>query len=101
MSGGKEIAEARLLLGLPERASMAEIKAACRKLLNQWHPDKCQGDPAECHEMTIKITAAYKVLMRYCSQYRYSFAPDELERHLSEHEWWTGRFGDDPLWGRR
>lgn len=97
----KEIAAAQAVLGLPERASMAEIKAAYHELLKQWHPDKGSGDPAECNEMTRKINAAHTVILRYCSQYKYSFAPEELERHLSEQDWWTGRFGGDPVWGRR
>jgi DnaJ-class molecular chaperone len=101
MSSGQEITEARILLGLPEQASLAEIKAKHRELLNQWHPDKCTGDLAECHEMTQKINAAYTVIMHYCSNYTYSFAPEELERYRSEQEWWTDRFGADPVWGKR
>jgi DnaJ-class molecular chaperone len=101
MSRSQEITEARILLGLPERASMAEIKAKYHELLNQWHPDKCSGDPAECNEMTRQINAAYTILMRYCSQYKYSFAPEELDRYRSEQEWWTDRFGADPVWGKR
>jgi DnaJ-class molecular chaperone len=100
MITAKEIAEAKAVLRLPERATMAEIKASYRQLLNQWHPDKGQGDPAACQEMTMKITAAYKVIMLYCSQYRYSFTEEEIERHASAEEWWTERFGQDPLWGR-
>lgn len=101
MSRGKEIAEARKLLGLPERASMAEIKTAYRELLKQWHPDRGSGDPAECNAMTGKITAAYQVILRYCSQYKYSFSHEELERYQSDQDWWTDRFGSDPVWGKR
>ena len=100
MSNVKDIAEAKELLALPERASMAEIKTAYHELLKQWHPDKGDGNPAECNEMTRKINAAYQVISNYCSQYKYSFAPEELERHQSEQDWWTDRFGSDPLWGR-
>lgn len=96
-----KIAEAKELLRLPERATMAEIKASYRQLLRQWHPDISSGDPAECVEMTRQITAAYKAVMLYCSQYRYSFSEEEIRRNLSDdEEWWAGRFGRDPLWGR-
>lgn len=100
MSKVKEIAEARAVLGLSERASMAEIKTAYHELLKQWHPDRSSGDSAECNEMTRKLNAAYQIIVSYCSQYKYSFAPEELERHQSEQDWWTDRFGSDPLWGR-
>ena len=101
MSSSKEIAEAKELLGLPERASMAEIKTTYHELLKQWHPDRGQGDQAACNAMTSKINAAYQVILRYCSQYKYSFAPEELERHQSDQDWWTDRFGSDPVWGKR
>lgn len=100
MSGSQEIAEAAALLGLPERATLAEIKASYRQLLRQWHPDISGGDPAQCNEMTRSITAAYKVIMLYCNHYRYSFTEEEIDRHASDEEWWAGRFGRDPLWGR-
>ncbi|CAK8724050.1 MAG: DnaJ domain-containing protein [Candidatus Electronema aureum] len=100
MISGKEIAEAKEVLHLPERASIAEIKASYRTLLKQWHPDKCGGDKAECNEMTQKITAAYKLIMLYCSQYKFPFTQKEIEQHVSDEEWWAERFGHDPLWGR-
>ena len=94
-----DITEARELLCLPERASMEEIKSNYRKLIMQWHPDKCIGNNEKCNEMTKKLTAAYKTIICYCNQYKYSFAKEEVEQYLSAEDWWFKRFGNDPLWG--
>ena len=93
------IVEATALLNLPDRASMEEIKSNYRKLIMQWHPDKCNGNNEKCNEMTKKLTAAYKTIICYCNQYKYSFAKEEVEQYLSAEDWWFKRFGNDPLWG--
>lgn len=95
-----DIVEARELLNLPERASMEEIKSNYRKLLMQWHPDKCPGNHEKCTDMTKKLTCAYKTILLYCNQYKYSFTKEEVELYLSAEEWWFDRFGHDPLWGK-
>jgi len=99
MSKYEEITEARNLLGIPERASMAEIKARYRCAVSKWHPDKCPESEQECREMTQKLNAAYKVIMDYCAGYEYSFEKEEVKRYISKEEWWIERFGDGPLWG--
>jgi preprotein translocase subunit Sec63 len=96
----KEINEARKLLELDERATMDEIKSNYRRLLRRWHPDKCDGDVVQCKEMTKKIVDAYRIILAYCSQYRFSFAKEEVNNYLSGEEWWFERFGADPLWGK-
>ncbi|OPX39936.1 MAG: molecular chaperone DnaJ [Desulfobacteraceae bacterium 4484_190.1] len=93
------IVEAKALLNLPDRASMEEIKSNYRKLIMQWHPDKCNGNNEKCNEMTKKLNAAYKTIILYCNQYKYSFVKEDVERHLSPEDWWLERFGNDPLWG--
>lgn len=95
----QDILAARELLNLPERASMEEIKSSYRGLIQRWHPDTCQGDTNECHEMSSKIIQAYKTIMAYCDQYKYSFAEEEVRRYMSDEQWWAERFGDDPIWG--
>ncbi len=99
MSKYQDIIEAKELLNLPERASMEEIKSNYRHLIKQWHPDKRNANDKKCNEMTIKLNAAYKTIMVYCDEYKYSFAEEEVKRYLSVEEWWFSRFGDDPLWG--
>jgi DnaJ-class molecular chaperone len=95
----KKITAARLILDLPEIATEELIKKNYRRLLAQWHPDKCLEQTEICNEMTRKIIAAYATLMEYCQQYQYSFSKKSVKRHQSSEEWWFERFGIDPLWG--
>jgi DnaJ-class molecular chaperone len=95
----QDIIESKELLELPERASVKEIKSSYRKLISQWHPDKCKENKDKCNEMTRKIIAAYKVIITYCNQYKYCFGKEEIKKYLSDEDWWFERFGDDPLWG--
>ena len=95
----QELTEARTVLELPEQTTLNDIKAQYRKLLKQWHPDKCQENKEICHEMTTKIIAAYTRIMAYCAQYTISFAREEVREYLSPEEWWFDRFGDDPICG--
>ena len=48
------------VLGIKLGASPAEIKAAYRRMVKQWHPDVCK-DP-DAHEVFIKIQNAYETL---------------------------------------
>jgi DnaJ-class molecular chaperone len=97
----QKITEARKLLELPERATMKEIKFNYRSLLAQWHPDRCRENKERCNEMTRKIIAAYKTIITYCDQYKYSFSKEEIRNYLPADEWWFEHFGDDPLWGNK
>ncbi len=86
-------------MGLPERATMAEIKANYRALIRKWHPDKCRTSNEECKEMTTKINAAYRVINDYCNNYKFSFSEKEVGNYLTAEEWWLKRFGRNYLWG--
>lgn len=95
-----EISAARQILELPERATIQMIKSHYRRLLAQWHPDKCRdGDSEEHAEKTREIIAAYRLLVSYCNEYEYSFSRESVERYLSAEQWWLRRFGKAPLWG--
>ena len=95
----KEITDARKLLELPERATMAEIKRHYRKLMRHWHPDMCKEAEQRCKEMTARISVAYNIIVEYCDHYRFSFSREEVKENLSEEEWLYERFGKDPVWG--
>ena len=98
------IEQARDVLGLPERATLAEIKRNYRRLSKLHHPDAAQNT-TEAGEQMYRITAAYELLMRYCGEYRFPLRRDqagEEERSIYDPEdWWQARFGEDPLWGGR
>ena len=94
----EEITRARQILELPERATMEEIQVHYRNLLRKWHPDRCKQTKQECTEMTVRIVDAYRVIIDYCSNYKYCFSEEEVRNHLSEEDWWFERFGTDPVW---
>ena len=83
-----EIDEARRLLGLSESVTLKEIKTAYRRLAHHHHPDKNKGANEASDEVMKKLNRAYKVLMDYCSEYRYSFRQEDVSRVYPEEENW-------------
>ena len=96
----EQVNAARIMLDLPERATMEEIKSSYRTLIRKWHPDKCEEDVEQCREMTTNIITAYRILNEYCSNYKFSFSKEEVSKYLSAEEWWFERFGKNPFLGR-
>jgi hypothetical protein len=88
-----EIDRARRLLGLEERASIEDIRAAYRHLSKRYHPDARDSDPGDSSAFR-EIHAAYRLLLSYCQQYRFSFIPEEVKSFDPE-EWWFRRFGEN------
>ena len=81
----EDIDSARKTLDLGERATIAEIKEAYRKLSLKYHPDKCADeDRRECEEMFKEINEANRILMSYCTAYRYSFAEKDIKEVTGE-----------------
>ncbi len=78
MANFDEIEEARKLLGLGEAATLKEIRSAYRRLAHQHHPDKHDSADEENNEMMKKLNRAYKVLMDYCTDYKYSFREEAV-----------------------
>ena len=93
----QKIAEARKVLGIPEQATLSEIKAKYIKLIKKWHPDINRENKDQCDEMTKKIVNSYAIILGYCKQYKISFSQEEVKKYLSEEEWWSDRFGNDPI----
>jgi DnaJ-class molecular chaperone len=81
-----EIDRARRLLGLGEAATLAEIKAAYRRLAHRHHPDKNDSTGKTSNEMMKELNRAYKLLMDYCDKYRYSFRQEDVSRVYPEEE---------------
>jgi DnaJ-class molecular chaperone len=94
----EDINAARRLLDLPERATMADIKSQYRILVQKWHPDLRKADKETCKEMTIRIIAAYRLIIDYCKNYGFSFSKEEVSHYLPAEERWFERFGRSPLW---
>jgi len=79
MEDFKTIDEARRVLGLPEEASLLEIKDSYRKLSLKYHPDRCKDEEKRhCEEMFKKINRAYDLIMGYCAGYKYSFRKEDI-----------------------
>ena len=94
----EKILEARKILELPEAATMEEIKDSYRRLIKKWHPDRCVEEKEACLEMTNKIISAYKVILNYCRNYKFSFSQKEVEKYITGEEWWMRQFGQGPVW---
>ena len=96
----KKIVEAKTLLGLPDQASLAEIKKAFRRLSKEHHPDlvrhKEAGTEVQRLEMH-RLTEACQILLEYGKKYKIPLVPGE-DQPLDGEDWWMERFGDDPLW---
>ncbi len=88
------------LLGLGEKASLAEIKKAYRRLSRKHHPDMQKIPNQETEEIAMyDLTEAYQTLLQYCAGYRFPLLPGDGEQ-LEAEDWWFERFGQDHLWGK-
>ena len=100
----KAIEWARDILQLGDDASLAEIKRAYHRMCKLYHPDSASSEAvAKDTEEMYQVTAAYELLMRYCSEYRFPLQrPEGNEMDtLDPEQWWYERFGENPLWGTK
>lgn len=63
------------VLALGERATLRDIKARHRELVKRYHPDA--GGMSE-PEAIRNINAAYRIILDYVAEYRFSFTEDEF-----------------------
>jgi DnaJ-class molecular chaperone len=90
-----DIDEARKLLGLDETATLKEIESAYRKLSHRYHPDKHGGTVGESDLMMKELNRAHRLLLDYCSDYKYSFREEDIARTYPYEEYmrkWRGRW---------
>jgi hypothetical protein len=90
----QELLSAVRVLGLGERATLAEIKDRYRTLVKRHHPDS--GGAEEAADI-YRIIEANKRIMEYVSSYRYGFSEQEYLVQDPE-ERLRRRFTTDPLW---
>lgn len=69
-----ELQQALAVFGFGDRATLKEIKKRHRQLVKRHHPDTGETDA----EMIRRVNAAYKLLLEYCQNYRFSFAREEF-----------------------
>lgn len=91
-----DLQEALRILGLGERATLAEIKARHRESVKRHHPDL--GNSCDS-EAIRKVNAANKVLQDYITEYRFSFTEEEFYEQDSE-ERLRQQFMDAAMWGK-
>lgn len=76
-----ELKEALRVLGLGERVTLQDIKARHRKLVKLHHPDtNAESEP----EAIRQINSAYRIILDYISEYRFSFSENEFYEQNSE-----------------
>jgi len=91
----KELKYAVAIFELGERATLKEIKSRHRELVKRHHPDAGSVDGAE---QIRRVNAAYKVLVDYLSEYRFSFEEEEFYQQNPE-ERLRRQFMDEAFWG--
>lgn len=94
----EEFLDALGVLGLGERASMAEIKMRHRILVKRYHPDHSREENTT--EMAARVNQAYRLVQAYCAEYRYLFSEEEFFEQNPE-ERLRRQFEPDPVWGGR
>lgn len=92
----EELQEALRVLGLGERSTLGDIKARHRELVKRHHPD---AGNCEDQASIRLINAAYRVVLEYLAEYRFSFSAAEFYEQNPE-ERLRRQFMDDPLWGK-
>jgi len=57
-------------------------------MASRHHPDKHSGDAhAESEEMMKRLNWAYKLLMEFCRDYKYTFGEEDVARTYSHDEY--------------
>lgn len=91
-----ESQESLRILGLGQRCSLREIKARHRDLVKRHHPDTGNAND---NETIHRINAAYKTVLDYVTEYRFSFAEAEFYDQNPD-ERLRQQFMETPMWGK-
>lgn len=92
----RDLAAALAIFELGERATLKEIKKRHRELVKRYHPDTGSvSDP----EQIRRVNAAYRLLLDYLTEYRFSFAEEEFYEQKPD-ERLRQQFFDEALWGK-
>ena len=92
-----DLQESLRIFGLGDRITLKVIKTRHRDLVKRYHPDTGNADDKE----TIKrVNAAYRILLDYVTEYRFSFAEEEFYEQNPD-ERLRQQFMDVPQWGKQ
>lgn len=92
-----DLQESLRIFGLRNRCSLKDIKTRHRELVKRYHPDTGNVDG---NESIQRVNAAYRILMEYVTEYRFSFAEEEFYEQNPD-ERLRQQFMDTALWGKR
>lgn len=93
----RDLLKALEIFGLTDRVTLREIKHRHRELVKRCHPDT--GTAADSTEIRL-INAAYRLLVAYAENYRFSFSEEEFFEQNPE-ERLRMQFEGTPLWDVR
>lgn len=91
-----ELEESLRIFGLEQRSSLRAIKTRHRQLVKRHHPDTGNATDKETIQ---QINAAYRILLDYVSDYRFSFDEEEFYEQNPD-ERLRQQFMETPLWGK-
>ena len=93
----EEIKRACEILGLPDKATIREIKELYHHLCLQNHPDLHQGEITAYDDKMKEINLSYRIIMEYCSDYPIQFTAEAAENATNPENRWLKQFGNDPI----
>ena len=80
-----QIDKARKLLGLPQEATLKEIKEAYYTKAKEHHPDKhADNEKLEQEREMAQINRAHKTLLHYIDKCKFSFTRESVEKNDPE-----------------
>lgn len=94
MASWQDIDNARKILNIGEFATLQEIRTAFRRRIKELHPDVGGG-----RDVSRSLIEAWKLLRRYCENYRFRFTEEEVKRNETPEERLARIYGHDRNWG--
>ncbi len=86
LPGYRKLNKARKILGVPEIATLEQIKSAYHRFAMKYHPDRCtEKDKQMCTKKMTEVNRAYAVIMDYVHNYRYIFTEKAIKEQDTEY----------------
>jgi DnaJ-class molecular chaperone len=81
MSRYESIREALKIFKLPVLVSLKDIKRKYRELSKKYHPDVSDES-----DKMVDLNRAYRVLVEYMENYKFTFSEDEIKKQFPEEQ---------------